>query len=340
MKKYFILLVAITLQATLHAQSNWAPLVSIEESIHLTDISPSYNYLNLSVPAANSGIRLGAHYVHDHQLSAEITLGVVGIGTPGSFSSKIIPVEFIGHYNLIDKMELPVVSKFNLDAGAGAGLVELDNDEFGLSEHLVLGASAELPSVFPLGTMIVGARYAHFSDDYIDGTEVSGSSNDAVLRFFAAIRFDGTSKKLETALTEAESKAEKLKADYAAIEKGHLKQMTSANTENKKLNAEKTALIVELDALKASQSEMLKEVKVAKSIPTIKKHYHVVIGSFPSQEMAENYADMIDEETSIVPVDELSTFRVVLSMHNKLNQALSDLENAREITSSAWIAVN
>jgi hypothetical protein len=340
MKTYLYLPLLLLATFTVHAQSKWTPYASFEENIHFSDVSASLNYLDLSVPAANSGIRLGAFYTHNNMLSGEVTLGITGIGTPESFSSKIVPIEFLGHYNLIDEMELPVISKFNLDVGAGAGLVELDKGQFGLSEHLVLGASAELPSILPVGTVIIGARHTLFLDDYIDGTVVSGSSNDAVLRFFAAIRFDGTSKKLETALMQAESKAEKLKTDQAASELGYLEKINSANTENKKLTAEKTALTVELDAIKASQSELLNEVNIAKSAPSIKKQYHVVIGSFPSQEMAENYAQTIDEVTSIVPVNELSTFRVVLGMHDKLNQALSDLENARKITGTAWIAVN
>ena len=325
---------------TSYAQSNWSPLVSIEENIHLTDVAPSYNYLNLSVPAGNAGMRMGAFYTHNSQLSAEITLGVVGVGTPGAFSNTIIPIEAIGHYNLLDGMDVKLPSKFNLDLGVGFGLAESSNGNFGFSEHIVSGASIELPDVVPFGTLIMGIRYTYFLDDYIDGTVVSGSSKDGVVRFYTAVRLDGTHKKLAQELIEAESKAEKLKADHAIIEKAHSEKIALTNTENKKLNAEKTALLVELDALKASQSDMLKEVNEAKSIPTIKKQYHVVIGSFPSQEMAENYAEMIEKETRIVPVNELSTFRVVLSMHDKLSQALSALENARIIISTAWIAVN
>ena len=325
---------------TSYAQSNWSPLVSIEENIHLTDVAPSYNYLNLSVPAGNAGMRMGAFYTHNSQLSAEITLGVVGVGTPGAFSNTIIPIEAIGHYNLLDGMDVKLPSKFNLDLGVGFGLAESSNGNFGFSEHIVSGASIELPDVVPFGTLIMGIRYTSFLDDYIDGTVVSGSSKDGVVRFYTAVRLDGTHKKLAQELIEAESKAEKLKADHAIIEKAHSEKIALTNTENKKLNAEKTALLVELDALKASQSDMLKEVNEAKSIPTINKQYHVVIGSFPSQEMAENYAEMIEKETRIVPVNELSTFRVVLSMHDKLSQALSALENARIIISTAWIAVN
>ena len=338
--KKTLALIAIVAAMNSYAQGTWAPYASVEENIHFSDVSPSYNYLNLSVPAGNAGMRMGAFYTHNSQLSAEITLGVVGVGTPGLFSNTIIPIEAVGHYNLLDGMDVKLLSKFNLDLGVGFGLAESSKGNFGFSEHAVSGASMELPDVLPFGTLIIGIRYTSFFDDYIDGTMVSGSSKDGVLRFYAAVRLDGTSRRLAIALTEAESKAEKLKADHAIIEKAHSEKIALTNTENKKLNAEKTALLVELESLKASQSEMLKVVKEAKSTPAIKKQYHVVIGSFPSQEMAENYAEMIDEETSIVPVNELSTFRVVLSMHDKLNLALSALENARKIISTAWIAVN
>ena len=324
---------------TSNAQSSWAPLVSIEESIHLTDISPSYNYLNLSVPAANSGIRLGAHYVHDHQLSAEITLGVVGIGTPGSFSNKIVPVEFIGHYNLIDGMELPILSKFNLDAGIGSALAETDNGRFGFSEHFVIGASAELPSAVPFGTLVMGTRYTLFVDDYLDGAVVTGTSNDAILRFFTALRLDGTSKKLTKALKEAEATAEKFKTNLADSQKSSTEKIAEAEKEKTALLAERTALKDELDALKASKEEQSQETQETKKVVAVSKNYHVVIGSFPSQEMAENYAQSIESTTSIVNVSDLDTYRVVLSMHNELNDALSALEEARKFTSKAWIAV-
>ena len=324
---------------TSNAQSSWAPLVSIEESIHLTDISPSYNYLNLSVPAANSGIRLGAHYVHDHQLSAEITFGVVGIGTPGSFSNKIVPVEFIGHYNLIDGMELPILSKFNLDAGIGSALAETDNGRFGFSEHFVIGASAELPSAVPFGTLVMGTRYTLFVDDYLDGAVVTGTSNDAILRFFTALRLDGTSKKLTKALKEAEATAEKFKTNLADSQKSSTEKIAEAEKEKTALLAERTALKDELDALKASKEEQSQKTQETKKVVAVSKNYHVVIGSFPSQEMAENYAQSIESTTSIVNVSEFDTYRVVLSMHNELNDALSALEEARKFTSKAWIAV-
>lgn len=332
-KKTFLLIgFSIFYQTILFSQSSWVPLVSIEENVHRTDVASSYNYFNLSVPAVNSGIRLGAHYVHNNQLSAEITLGVIGIGTPGSFSSKIVPVECLGHYNLIDGMELPILSKFNLDAGIGSGLAETANGRFGFSEHFVFGASAELPTAVPFGTLIMGTRYTLFVDDYLDGAVVTGTSNDAILRFFTALRLDGTSKKLERALKEAEARAEKLKTNLADHERSSGKELT-------KVAKEKTALKDELDALKASQKAQSQETMVTDNASAESKQFHVVIGSFPSQEMAEYYAQSIESETSIVNVSELNTYRVVLSRHNELKHALSALEEARKFTSKAWIAV-
>src|SRR6056300_705269 len=259
--KKTLALIAIVATMNSYAQGTWAPYASVEENIHFSDVSPSYNYLNLSVPAGNAGMRMGAFYTHNSQLSAEITLGVVGVGTPGAFSNTIIPIEAIGHYNLLDGMDVKLPSKFNLDLGVGFGLAESSNGNFGFSEHIVSGASIELPDVVPFGTLIMGIRYTSFLDDYIDGTVVSGSSKDGVLRFYTAVRLDGASKKLTTALKEAEANAEKLKSNLANKELSSAEKIKKAEKEIETLKAEKTALSDELDALKTSQAEQIENVQ-------------------------------------------------------------------------------
>ena len=84
----------------------------------------------------------------------------------------------------------------------------------------------ELPDVVPFGTLIMGIRYTSFIDDYIDGSVVSGSSKDGVLRFYTAVRLDGENKKTRQALEDAAALAEKVgasleksEADKAAIQK-------------------------------------------------------------------------------------------------------------------------
>jgi hypothetical protein len=334
--KKTLALVAIVAAMNSYAQGTWAPYASVEENIHFSDVSPSYNYLNLSVPAGNAGMRMGAFYTHNSQLSAEITIGVVGVGTPGVFSNTIIPVEAVGHYNLLDGMEIKLPSKFNLDLGVGSGLAESTNGNFGFSEHLVSGASMELPNVVPFGTLIMGIRYTSFIDDYIDGTEVSGSSKDGVLRFYTAVRLDGENKKTRQALEDAAALAEKVgaslkksEADKAAIQK-ELKAVKEAHT------IEKTAMTDELEALKAAAVQE----EVPSEDPTIEaKGLYVIIGSFPSQEGAERFVSELGSELGVSFVKDLNTYRVVYSMHKNLAEARASLEAARAIVETAWIAV-
>ncbi len=334
--KKTLALVAVVAAMNSYAQGTWAPYASVEENIHFSDVSPSYNYLNLSLPAGNAGMRMGAFYTHNSQLSAEITLGVVGVGTPGAFSNTIIPVEAVGHYNLLDGMDVKIPSKFNLDLGIGSGLAESSNGNFGFSEHLVLGASMELPGLVPFGTVIMGTRYTAFIDDYIDGTVVSGSSNDGVLRFYTAVRLDGESKKTKQALEDAAALAakvgaslEKSEAEKEAIEK-ELKAAKKAHA------LEKAALMDELEALKAVpvQEEAPSEE------PTVEtKGFYVIIGSFPSQEGAELFISELGSELGVSYVKDLNTYRVVYSMHENLAEARTALEAAKAVVETAWIAV-
>ena len=335
--KKTLALIAIVATMNSYAQGTWAPYASVEENIHFSDVSPSYNYLNLSVPAGNAGMRMGAFYTHNSQLSAEITLGVVGVGTPGLFSNTIIPIEAVGHYNLLDGMDVKLPSKFNLDLGVGSGLAESSNGNFGFSEHIVTGASMELPDVVPFGTLIMGIRYTSFIDDYIDGTVVSGSSKDGVLRFYTAVRLDGESKKTRQALEDAAALAakvgaslEKSEAEKAAIQK-------ELNAAEKAHALEKAVLMDELEALKAAS---VQEEEASVEDPAIEaKGFYVIIGSFPSQEGAERFISELGSELDVSFVKDLNTYRVVFSAHENLAEARRSLEAAREVVETAWIAV-
>ena len=337
MKTYLYLPLLLLSSLATQAQSKWAPYASVEENIHFSDVSPSYNYLNLSVPAGNAGMRMGAFYTHNSQLSAEITLGVVGVGTPGLFSNTIIPIEAVGHYNLLDGMDVKLPSKFNLDLGVGSGLAESSNGNFGFSEHIVSGASMELPDVVPFGTLIMGIRYTSFIDDYIDGSVVSGSSKDGVLRFYTAVRLDGESKKTRQALEDAAALAakvgaslEKSEAEKAAIQK-------ELNAAEKAHALERAALMDEVEALKAAS---VQEKEDSVEDPAIEaKGFYVIIGSFPSQEGAERFISELGSELDVSFVKDLNTYRVVFSAHENLAEARRSLEAAREVVETAWIAV-
>ena len=335
--KKTLALVAVVAAMNSFAQGTWAPYASVEENIHFSDVSPSYNYLNLSVPAGNAGMRMGAFYTHNSLLSAEITLGVVGIGTPGAFFNTIIPVEAVGHYNLFNGMDVKLLSKFNLDLGIGSGLAESSNGNFGFSEHLVSGASMELPDVIPFGTLIMGIRYTSFIDDYIDGTAVSGSSKDGVLRFYTAVRLDGENKKTRQALEDAAALAEKVGASLEKSEADKVAIQKELNATKKAHALEKAALMDELEALKTA---LVQEEEAPSEDSTIEvKGFYVIIGSFPSQEGAKRFISELGSKLDVSFVPDLNTYRVVYSAHKNLAEARGSLKAAREVVETAWIAV-
>ncbi|MDB2581618.1 SPOR domain-containing protein [Schleiferiaceae bacterium] len=339
MKKIIVSLIIIASQPCLFGQNKWVPYVSVEEGIHISDVRPSYNYVNLSVPAANAGMRLGGSYSLNKTISGEVTLGVIGIGTPGRFSNKLIVSEMVGHYNVLSKPYGPI-TKFNISAGVGSGLAESSNGRFGFSEHAVVGANIEMAGLLPFGTLIMGTRYTQFVDDYIDGNVVAGSNNDAVLRFYTAVRLDGTSKKMRQAIADAEALATKLQVDAkAAQEKSEeLKKKLDATS---KAHAEEISQLTDaLEACNNSLATAPAENNEPLSTASLAKGYYVIIGSFPSQERAEEFASRLElEGINITFEQELATYRVVLSQHDNLAAAIRARDEARAITQNAWIAM-
>ena len=159
-------------------QQKWAFHTSAEETIMFGDQRSSLNFANLNTPAANAGMRAGIYRNVNELFAVEATLGVVGSGNT-TFSTRIIPVEVIGHYDI-----LPIVvadakegMKFNVDFGVGSALVRAQSTSyntsgrFSFSENLSLGASLDL-SVLPNGVLTFGYRHTMFVDDFIDNLAI------------------------------------------------------------------------------------------------------------------------------------------------------------------------
>lgn len=206
----------VCFQPIVSAQSEWALQVSVEETVTLGDARSSFHFLSFTQLAANSGMRSGFHYTKGDHLAAELTLGVVGTSRPNSWFTKIVPVEFVGHYNILPHIIGDSPFKFNLDLGVGSALVRArsvtynTNGRFSFSEHIAAGASLDIP-FYDLGTLSFGFRNTYFIDDYIDATSIDGTSNDQLLRFFTSARIPlGQSAKSKAKIAEAEDLAASL----------------------------------------------------------------------------------------------------------------------------------
>ena len=336
MKKIIVSLIIIAPQPCLFGQNKWAPYVSVEEGIHISDVRPSYNFINLSVPAGNAGMRMGAFYTHDDKISAEATLGVIGISTPNSFSSGLIPIEVIGHYNVLPDLPIDWLSKFNLDLGIGTGFAESRPGNYGFAEHMVVGATAELGNLLPFGTLMIGTRYTMFIDDYIDGY-VDGPGNDKILRFFTGVRIDLGKSNIADELLEAKNTIDKLSGDLTTAVLAYDDLSAQKEDEKSRLEAENAKLKEQLQSTEKGNSSTTIE---ATEIINEFNGYHVVIGSFPEKSLADDYSATLNiDGLEVKYVESIPTYRVVLSEHKELRAALEALENARGITPNAWIAV-
>lgn len=336
MKKIIVSLIIIASQPYLFGQNKWAPYVSVEEGIHISDVRPSYNFINLSVPAGNAGMRMGAFYTHDDKISAEATLGVIGISTPNSFSSGLIPIEVIGHYNVLPDLPIDWLSKFNLDLGIGTGFAESRPGNYGFAEHMVVGATAELGNLLPFGTLMMGTRYTMFIDDYIDGY-VDGPGNDKILRFFTGVRIDLGKSNIADELLEAKNTIDKLSGDLTTAVLAYDDLSAQKEDEKSRLEAENAKLKEQLQSTEKGNSSTTIE---ATEIINEFNGYHVVIGSFPEKSLADDYSATLNiDGLEVKYVESIPTYRVVLSEHKELRAALEALENARGITPNAWIAV-
>lgn len=345
---------AILLMVTLGLQGQiWSTYASVEENIHFTDVPRTEGAIGLSDLASNIGMRLGAYYTHNNLLSGEITLGVVGIGTPNVFSNTIVPVELIGHYNLFDGKDVSIPSKFNIDFGIGTGPGETSNGFFGQSEHAVIGASMHLSNTLSVGNLIIGARYTYFRDDYLDNYTEEGAFGDATIRIFAGVQLGNSDHKAKQALIKAEAQAEEFNAllEEVSLEKSKLENQLRAT--RKKHNREKAVLQDELQALKSSQfaentqiveSEESSNDDIKASLEIQKKaaqgDYQIIIGSFQTRGMAEIFLEENGLDCKITYIKGLDTYRVIFSSHASLIEARKAKEEARSITEKAWIAVH
>lgn len=250
---------------TANAQSEWAFHVSAEETITNGDSKSTLNFLSFTQLAANSGMRAGFYYTKDNTLAAEITLGVVGTSRTDEWFTKIVPIEVVGHYNIVPLINSSSPYKFNADLGIGSGLVRAHSDSynangrFGWSEHLSAGASLDIP-IKDVAILSFGLRNTWFIDDYIDATPVDGTGNDQMLRFFTATRVNlGPSAKLKDELADAKSMANSLSNDLTQVK-------ADAQAASEQAEAKQAKQKAEIDRLTDELASVNKETYILQSV--------------------------------------------------------------------------
>lgn len=326
-------------------QQKWAFHASAEETIIFGDQRSSLNFANLNTPAANAGMRAGIYRNVNELFAVEATLGVVGSGNT-TFSTRIIPVEVIGHYDILPMItpEPKEGMKFNVDFGVGSALVRAQSSSynasgrFGFSENASLGASLDLP-VLPNGVLTFGYRHTMFVDDYIDASVV-GTTNDQLGRFFTAVRVNigGISKKDQARLNSAITKADQVAAELAAAEakvKGLEKEAAKTKALERELKEMQAAMADSIAALKAAQVEEKKEE--TKAMTSAGTGYAVIVASYSNKTGAMTHADELGPDAKVIHAEEIDRYRVAYGVYSSYGKAKEVRMSLKDEGTSCWI---
>ena len=332
----------------LNAQGYWSFLTSVEEVVLLGSPPSSSNFTGLKDLAPNSGIRTGFNRTFTEAFSIEATLGVSGISSSNTHITKIVPVEVIGHYNVLPAFNggsKGKTMKFNVDFGVGSSLVRTtvpgysNLGNFSFSENLSIGASLDL-KVISNGTLSFGYRQTMYVDDFIEAP-VSGDKNNALGRFFTSIRWnlnDGSSSKQRAELNDEIAKADALaaelknaKAKSNAMEKAilQLKSMKQEPLEN-----EEDVSDMPSDTTVISNGEIVTAAEIQES--TI-RGYAIIIASYKSEELAKSLALELGNTTRVIAVPELGRFRVAYDVYDTYQAAKKSQKELVLDFANCWI---
>lgn len=234
----FLSILLSLILVTLNGQTKWLYYTSVEESFLVGDQSASINPFVISNAVNNSGIRLGAVLELNSKLSFESTLGVIGSAKLNGFTTKLVPVEILGHYEITtfgNFENFPL--KLNGTAGLGAALARAQSSSFnsygtsGLAENFTIGAELNIAQI-GANTLGIGYRHTFFTDDYLDANVTSGGI-DQLSRWFAFGKIDLSSNRTQAA---AEIAAKNYQINQL---EGQIKLLRE-NEVSQKLNVEKS----------------------------------------------------------------------------------------------------
>lgn len=281
----FLIVLLVSLPSS--GQTRWLYYTSVEESFVIGDQNASFNPFVISNAVNNSGIRLGAILEINNKLCFESTLGVIGSAKLNAFTTKLVPVEVLGHYEITTFGEIDYLPlQLNGCAGFGVALARAQSNSFnpagtsGLAENFTFGASLD---IIEINNHLLGIGYRHtiFTDDYLDG-DLSEGGRDQLSRWFAygKIDFAVKSNELKAQIAEKNFQINQLESQLKKHSISDLKAETSDSAvlstapliEDEELPEEGSSNSIEnkvISEIIGTEGEKEKELDSIKSITTI-----------------------------------------------------------------------
>ena len=298
--------------------------------------------------------------------------GVFGMGIlNGADASRYYETTFAqpslrGRFNLTPLFNKNSENRLEVDLGLGANAfyARLFNRA---NDATLTAIPSNRGSLSLGGTTIIGARYSFpiyqdlfayfgveshrlFSNPYLDAykaTPEESSSSYLAINFGATYLFRNTVKKDE--LRVKKSKYHAMNSQLQDLKDAQAQVEASNDMKLKEKDVIIKSLSEEIDTLRAHIANIptiteSKETSTKKQVDPMEalksEAYRIIVGSFPSQKLAENFmakTPLANDEMFVVYVEKLKTYRVVYKSYDSQAAALKDLPNVRTVVKSAWI---
>lgn len=301
---------------------------SVEESFVLGDQFSSFNLLNLSNAANNSGIRTGLSASVNEKFGIQATFGVVGSARLNGFSTNLIPVELLGRYSFYSMGQS---ERFPLtwsgEIGPGISLVRSQTSTNNIkgvnsvSNNLTLGLSLDVLKIDG-NDISIGYRHTLYGDDNIDG-KIADGGIDQLSRWQLGYRINLLTKnsKNDPIIDPAEPTLDEESTEPSKREKQGkktFKERIAAIRELNKTNLNST--IVEIESLEDNTSD--NRFSHMDSVPEVVNHDEI---------------ESVDVNDDNVATSEKSSFSTNTKKQQTSNKALvsdSSVEQRIESMSS------
>lgn len=302
---------------------------------------------------------------------AAMSVGILnGADTKQFYESTFFSPGIVGRLNLLPFFNISSKTRLEIEGGlevfsfyttlfkrsTGQSIVSIPANRGSLS--LGGGGNVGLRATFPLNDNVgfsAGYKIHIINNPWIDGIKSSENESFSYINDFSVglrlslenmlkkneVRVDRKKyQNMNAQLQDLQQNQQRLAASNEARLREKENQIVSMAKEIDSLRAY-IAAIPEIKEESASSSASAGSRKQVDPMEAVKnKAYRIIVGSFPTQLMAQNYMErspLNNPDMFVVYVEDLKTYRVIYRSYSTREAALKDLGKVRENVRTAWI---
>ena len=314
---------------------------------------------------------IGYQFNDKFYAGAALSVGILnGADTKRFFETTFFSPGVVGRLNLIPFFNTSSKTRLEIEGGlelfsfyttlfkrsTGQQITHVPSNRGSLS--FGGGGNAGLRATFPLNDNLgisVGYKIHIINNPWIDGIKNSADESFSFINDFSIglrLSFENMLKKNEVRVDR--KKYQNMNAQLQDLQQNQQRLVASNEAKLREKDNQIVSMAKEIDSLRAyiaSVPQIKEESATSPSadggrkqidpMEAVKnKAYRIVVGSFPTQLMAQNYMErtpLNNPDMFVVYVEDLKTYRVIYRSYNTREAALKDLGKVRENVKTAWI---